>query len=80
MDTANSFNGAVLRRWRLEAGVKPELVCVKAGLSWPYLRALEDRRTYARHPSLALLTRLAEFFGRDITELFAEDTDTAGAR
>ena len=73
-----TFNHRVLRAWRLESGMTPEQVCVAAPMSYPYLRALEDgRRT---RPSIGLLTRLAEVYGRDVRELFTDDAAQAGAR
>jgi transcriptional regulator with XRE-family HTH domain len=73
-----TFNHRVLRRWRLESEYTPEQVCVLAPVSYPYLRGIEDgiRPT----PSLALLTRLAEVYDRDLRELFTDDPDRAGAR
>ena len=66
----SSFNHRVLRAWRLESGLKPELVCVRADVSYPYLRTLED---YGGNPSAALLARLAEVYGRPLDELFTRD-------
>ena len=73
-----TFDHHVLRRWRLESEYTPEQVCVLAQVSYPYLRGIEDgiRPT----PSLALLTRLAEVYGRDVRELFTDDPDRASAR
>ena len=57
-----TFDHRVLRRWRLESGLRPEQVCVLAQLSYPYLRAIEDG---ARpNPSVHLLGRLAAVYGR----------------
>jgi transcriptional regulator with XRE-family HTH domain len=59
--------------------MRPEQVCVDAPVSYPYLRALEDG--LRDRPSLALLTRLAEVYGRDIRELFTDDAAApAGTR
>ena len=69
-----------LRAWRLESGMTPELVCVRAEVSYPHLRALEDG---ARSPSIAVLTRIAAVYGRDVRELFTDsdgDAELAGAR
>ena len=49
-----------------------------APVSYPYLRAIEDG--VPDQPGLALLTRLAEVYGRDVRELFTDDPDPAGAR
>ena len=76
---ATSYDHRVLRVWRLESGKTPEQVCVAAPMSYPYLRALEDGRRV--RPSIAVLTRLAEVYGRDVRELFTEDDAAqAGAR
>jgi transcriptional regulator with XRE-family HTH domain len=75
------FDHCVLRRWRHESGLSPELVCVRAQMSYPYLRALEDGRRV--RPSIELLARLAEVYGRDIRELFTGsdgEAEPAGAR
>lgn len=72
-----TFDHRVLRRWRLESGMKPEQVCVLAQLSYPYLRAIEDG---ARpNPSIHLLGRLAAVYGKPVGELFTDDIP-AGAR
>lgn len=73
-----TFNHRVLRAWRLESGLRPELVCVRADVSYPYLRGIEDGIRPA--PSLALLTRLADVYGRDVRELFTDDSERAGTR
>lgn len=74
-----TFDHRVLRAWRLESGHTPEQVCVGVPVSYPNLRGIEDgTRTRL---SVALLTRLAEFYGRDVRELFTDDADDlAGAR
>jgi transcriptional regulator with XRE-family HTH domain len=66
----------VLRAWRDASGMRPEQVCVLAEVSYSYLRALEQGYYFARNPSVAVLTRLAAVYGRDVRELF----DPAGAR
>jgi transcriptional regulator with XRE-family HTH domain len=69
MATSHGFDlGGILRTWRLESGIKPEQVCVDAGVSYPYLRAIEDGKRYS--PSIALLARLAAVYGHDVSELF----------
>jgi transcriptional regulator with XRE-family HTH domain len=73
----STFNYALLRRWRLEAGLKPEQACARADISYSYLASLE--RGTGSNPSAAILIRLASFYGRDnIRELF--DPDLADAR
>jgi len=77
----HKFDHRVLRTWRQESGMPPELVCVRAEVSYPYLRAIEDGAR--ARPSIALLTRLAAAYGRDVRELFTdrgEDAERAGAR
>jgi transcriptional regulator with XRE-family HTH domain len=69
-----TFNHGVLRAWRLESGMSPEQVCVAAGISYPYLRTLEDR---GGNPAAIVLARLAEVYGRSLSDLF--DTESAGA-
>ena len=74
-----SFNGRELRTWRLESGMTPEQVCVAAEVSYTYLRSLEDGA--AKNPTIALLTRIAAVYGRDIRDLFTDhDEPMAGAR
>lgn len=49
-----------------------------AQVSYPYLRGIEDGiRT---GPSIALLTRLASVYGRDVRELLTHAPDRAGTR
>lgn len=72
-----TFTHRVLRDWRLQSGLTPELVCVRARVSYPYLRRLED---HGGNPSAALLARLAAVYGRPLDELFTSDTDPAGVR
>lgn len=74
---AASFDPCVLRAWRQESGLKAEQVCVLADVSYPYLKGLEGGAY--RNPSAALLTRLANTFGRSVGELFP-DADAAGVR
>lgn len=67
---ATAFDRHRLRAWRLESNFTPEQVCVLARVSYPYLRGIEDGiRT---GPSIALLTRLASVYGRDVRELFTD--------
>lgn len=63
------LNPATLRAWRLSSGMRPEEVCYRAGISFPYLRQLEDGT--ARNPSTDVLTRLAAVYGRPVGDLFA---------
>ena len=71
-----TFDHRVLRRWRLESGMKPEQVCARPAV-YPYLRAIEDG---ARpNPSVHLLGRLAAVYGKPVGELFTDDIP-AGAR
>jgi transcriptional regulator with XRE-family HTH domain len=66
----------MLRSWRLGSGLTPELVCVRAKISFPYLHAIEDG---SRSPSADVLTRLAGVYGQDVRELFS-DHEPAGVR
>ena len=75
---ATTFDRHVLRAWQLESGLTPEQVCVLGQVSYPYLRRIEDG--YKASPSMALLTRLAAVYRRDVHELFTDDADRAGAR
>jgi transcriptional regulator with XRE-family HTH domain len=74
-----TFNHRMLRTWRLESDKTPEEACYRAGISYPYLRQLEDN---GGNPSAALLARLAAFYGRPLDELFIPDPDPdpAGTR
>jgi len=64
-----SFDRRLLRKWRRDSGLKPELVCVRADISFAYLRAVENG---SRSPSADVLTRLADVYGRDVRGLFGE--------
>jgi transcriptional regulator with XRE-family HTH domain len=74
----STFDHRVLRKWRLESGMRAEQVCVDARVSYPYLRAIEDGASPS--PSIRLLERLAAVYGRPMGELFTDDAETAGAR
>jgi transcriptional regulator with XRE-family HTH domain len=72
-----TFNHRRLREWRLASDLTPEQVCVRAEVSYPHYRAVEDG---TRGPSVALLERLAAVFGRSAGELFTgSDAERAGA-
>jgi transcriptional regulator with XRE-family HTH domain len=73
---ATSIAPGVLREWRLSSGKTLEEVAFLAKVSYPYLRRLED---HGGNPSGSLLARIATVCGRDMRELFADDTP-AGAR
>lgn len=76
-----TFNYRILRAWRLESGIRPEEVCYRAGISFSYLRTLEDR---GGNPRAIVLATLAEIYGRNLGELYTLDPDPepdpAGAR
>ncbi len=69
------YNYWLLGRWLIESGKTREQVCAEAGVSYPYLRHLERN---GGNPSAAILARLAETYGHDIGELYA-DADRASA-
>lgn len=73
----SAFDHETLREWRLDSGLTSEEICVRAKVSYPHLRAVEDGTQY---PSIALLERLAAVFGRSAGELFTDDAESAGAR
>jgi transcriptional regulator with XRE-family HTH domain len=66
------FNHRVLRTWRLDSGLTPEEVCYRAGISYPYLRTLED---HGGNPRALVLARIAAIYGRPLDELFTPDPD-----
>ena len=70
------FDRDALIQWRLDADLSREQLCARAGVSYPYLTAIENGH---RTPSLAILVRLAAAYGRDLRELFTEP-DPVGAR
>lgn len=57
-----AFNAVLLRLWRESSGLRMEEVCYRAGISYPYLRALETGKQ--DNPSLDVIIRLAAVFGR----------------
>jgi transcriptional regulator with XRE-family HTH domain len=67
----NTLNlAATLRAWRAESGLRPEVICARAGISCAYLHSLEyGRRT---NPSLSIITGIASAYGRDARELLGE--------
>jgi transcriptional regulator with XRE-family HTH domain len=71
------LNYRKLREWRHASGLRPEEVCARAGLSYSYLRSIEDGNRV--NPSAPMLARIAAVYGRDIGELFTDDTEPAGA-
>lgn len=68
-DGGNLYDRAMLRSWREEAGLTREAVCHATGISYPWLTRLETRPG-DKSPSLALLHQLADYYGRDVAELF----------
>jgi transcriptional regulator with XRE-family HTH domain len=74
-----TFNHRALRAWRRESGLRPEEICVRARVSYSYLRAIESGARV--NPSVTVLTRLAAVLGHGVGELFTdEDPELAGAR
>ena len=59
---------ARLRAWREECGKTRERVAYELGISGPWLAALETGQP-GRSPSLAMLARLAAYYGHDPGEL-----------
>jgi transcriptional regulator with XRE-family HTH domain len=74
-----AFNHRKLREWRLASGLRPEEVCARAGVSYSYLRGIEDGARV--NPSARMLARIAAVYGRSLDELFTtDDAEPAGAR
>jgi transcriptional regulator with XRE-family HTH domain len=62
------YDFATLKRWRNEAGLTRERVCADLEISYPWLARLEAGNQ-DRAPSLALLNRLAIYYGHGLHEL-----------
>lgn len=56
----------VFRRWRLDAGYSPAEACALVPISRPHLDAIERG---VKTPSVALLLRLAEVYGKSLGDL-----------
>lgn len=63
----SSFNHARLRQWRSESGLRIEDVAHASGVSYPYIRVLEDR---GGNPSASVLAALAAVYGKPVDDLF----------
>jgi transcriptional regulator with XRE-family HTH domain len=61
------FDHARLRAWRDETGLRLETVADRSGVSYPYLRALEDQ---GGNPSGAVCAAVAAVYGKPLAELF----------
>lgn len=61
MPAAACLDHRLLRRWRDESGRTPEEIAWRAGISYPYLRALESG---GKVPSLDVLARIAAVYGK----------------
>ena len=61
------YDHTKLTAWRVEADLTREQVCVAVHVSHAWLSALETGQAAA--PSLAVLTRLARFYGHEPGEL-----------
>jgi transcriptional regulator with XRE-family HTH domain len=72
-----ALNHRKLREWRLASPFRAEEVCVRAEVSYTYLRAIEDGNRV--NPSAPLLARIAAVYGHSVGELFDTDTDTEQA-
>jgi transcriptional regulator with XRE-family HTH domain len=66
-ESRSLLDHAKLRAWRDQADRTREQVCVDTGLSFNYLQRLENGQ--ARHPTLAVIGRLAAYYGHDPGEL-----------
>lgn len=64
---SSTFNYARLRQWRDESGLRVEEVAARSGISYSYLRALEDR---GGNPTAGILAALAAVYGKPVSELF----------
>lgn len=60
------FNSERLRQWRQESGLRVEEVAARSGISYSYIRALEDR---GGNPTAGVLAALADVFGKPVDEL-----------
>jgi transcriptional regulator with XRE-family HTH domain len=72
------FNHHVLRAWARASQRRDEEICVRAGISYPYLQAIKGGAR--ANPSADVLARLAAAYERPVGELFTDDAETAGAR
>jgi transcriptional regulator with XRE-family HTH domain len=70
---ALAFNSERLRQWRLESGLRVEEVAARSGISYSYLRALEDR---GGNPTAGVLAALADVYGRPVGELLTLPSPT----
>jgi transcriptional regulator with XRE-family HTH domain len=69
------YDPATLKSWREDAGLSRERVCADleergTPVSFSWLMALENGSAQ-RSPSLAILSALAGYYRRDLSELFA---------
>ncbi len=67
MPTVQSINFARLRQWRDESGLRVEEVAARSGISYSYLRALEDK---GGNPTAAVIAAIAAVYGKPVSELF----------
>jgi transcriptional regulator with XRE-family HTH domain len=71
------YNAALLASWREETGRTRERVCADitergtARLGYMWLARLETDAS--SHPSLSVLTALADYYGHDVADLFAAE-------
>jgi transcriptional regulator with XRE-family HTH domain len=74
-----TFNHRKLREWRADSGLRLEVVCARAKVSYSYLRAIEEGDRV--NPSAQMLARIAAVYGRSLDELFTDGAKPrAGAR
>jgi transcriptional regulator with XRE-family HTH domain len=69
----------LLRRWRDEAGLRPEPVAAQLGRSVAWLYALEGG-TYANQPGVDSLISLCRVYGHELAELIIPADETEPAR
>ena len=70
------FSHRKLRELREAAGLSREQACVRLGISYPYLVALEGGD---KQPSVRMVSRLAAGYGRHPGDLFCDEAGPAPA-
>jgi transcriptional regulator with XRE-family HTH domain len=62
-----TFNHLRLREWRDASGLRVEDVASRSGISYSYIRALEDK---GGNPTAGVIAALAAVYGKPVDELF----------